>query len=138
MTADTKAQGDLAELPERAMRAAPVGQEQWPFPKVDYYTADQMREYGRACVAALRSPGTQEGEPSDERAAFEAWFEERRLRTWREAGCDKDRGPIPSAAWAAGSRPTMWEGWSARATLAQALKERPQGDAARAGGEGSC
>lgn len=66
MTADTQAQGDLPELPVCAMRAAPVGSERWPFPKVGYFTADQMREYGRACVAAaLQGRGTQEGEPSE-------------------------------------------------------------------------
>lgn len=63
MTADTQAQGDLPELPEpRAIRAGHA------FPKVyaSAYTADQMREYGRACAAAaLQGRGTQEGEPSE-------------------------------------------------------------------------
>lgn len=47
---------DLPELPD-AMLNLRFG-----------YDAHQMREYGRACVAALRSPGTQEGEPSEAEA----------------------------------------------------------------------
>lgn len=50
MSTDDRTQG----LPERAIRAAPVGQEAWPFPKVDYYTADQMREHAAAAIALER------------------------------------------------------------------------------------
>ena len=53
-----------------------------------------------------------------EREAFEAWFEQERTRTWFAAGCDKDRGPIPSEFWAMGIKADWWTGWQARSALA--------------------
>jgi hypothetical protein len=50
MTTAIKTASEL-DLPEPAMRAARVGNEAWLFPKVGYYTADQMRDYGRQCAA---------------------------------------------------------------------------------------
>ena len=41
----------LPPLPEPAMRAAPSNG--WPFPKVGYYTAEQMQEYAKAYAAKL-------------------------------------------------------------------------------------
>jgi hypothetical protein len=55
----------LPQLPEPAMRAAPVGQERWPFPKVGYFTADQMRAYAAAALA------TQPPAPADRVALAE-------------------------------------------------------------------
>ncbi|WP_428418184.1 hypothetical protein [Methylibium sp.] len=47
----------LPSLPEPAMRAAPVGQEAWPFPRVGYYTAEQMNEHARRAIESLsRAP----------------------------------------------------------------------------------
>lgn len=55
---------------------------------------------------------------NQEREAFEAWFEQERTRTWFAAGCDKDRGPIPSEFWAMGIKADWWTGWQARSALA--------------------
>lgn len=44
----------LPPLPEPALRAAPVGQERWPFPKVGYYTAEQMRAHAQPAPGTLR------------------------------------------------------------------------------------
>jgi hypothetical protein len=48
----------LPSSPQAAMRAAPVGQGKWPFPKVDYFTAEQMHAYAIAyAVACLEASG---------------------------------------------------------------------------------
>jgi hypothetical protein len=66
-----------------------------------------------------------------ERKAFEAWWPENKLRTWRVAGCDKDRGPVPSAAWGEGFKADMLIGfqagaaWQARASVAQSEAPKP-------------
>lgn len=64
-----------------------------------------------------------------EEDTFDVWFEQYRMQTWLSAGCDKDRGPEPSAAWGLGSRQSLLRGWLARAALtphtpAQAIIER--------------
>ena len=48
-----------------------------------------------------------------QRAEFNAWWESDRLRTWVEAGCEKDRGPVPTPAWGSGFREHAWSGWLA-------------------------
>jgi hypothetical protein len=58
-----------------------------------------------------------------EEDTFEVWFEQYRMQTWLSAGCHKDRGPEPSAAWGLGSRQSLLRGWMARAALSHAPAE---------------
>jgi hypothetical protein len=58
-----------------------------------------------------------------EEDTFEVWFEQYRMQTWLSAGCHKDRGPEPSAAWGLGSRQSLLRGWLARAALSHAPAE---------------
>lgn len=59
-----------------------------------------------------------------ERAAFEAWFEEWRRAEWNLLCAD--RGQDPTTAWAQGLKSWMQEGWQARAAWGVKL----EGDAA--------
>jgi hypothetical protein len=54
----------------------------------------------------------------DEQDTFNVWFEQYRQQSWLSAGCDKDRGPVASAAWGLGRRSSLLRGWLARAALA--------------------
>jgi hypothetical protein len=47
---------------------------------------------------------------------FDIWWQQEKLRTWRQAGCHIDRGETPSVNWGEGKRPDVWRGWLARAT----------------------
>jgi hypothetical protein len=58
--------------------------------------------------------------PHDEEDTFNVWFEQYRMQTWLSAGCDKERGPGPSASWALGYRDQLLRGWLAHAALSQA------------------
>jgi hypothetical protein len=77
-------------------------------------------------LAALASPPPQATGALSEEAeqeGFEVWFEQYRMQTWISSGCDKDRGPQPSAAWGLGSRQSLLRGWLARAALSSAKRE---------------
>lgn len=65
-----------------------------------------------ALAAALQGRA-QEGEPSDERAAFEAWA--------RSDGYRVERAPEPFV-YDMGSTACVWKAWQARAALAQGAK----------------
>ncbi|MDM0024122.1 hypothetical protein [Variovorax saccharolyticus] len=148
MTADTQAQGDLPELP-KGKTFVEVFYSSKSDKSDGWYAADQMREYGRLCVAAALQGRAQEGEPSDEgyermRRALtiianwalpetgKFWDEEKTRPTSYETeyGSNGARDYMRSLA----SMTLLAVG--DRAALAQAQKERVQGDAARAGGEG--
>lgn len=69
-----------------------------------------------ARIAAERN-GFQAPEGGDS-AAFEAWFQERKQRTWRESGHDFGRGETAPVNWSEGLKGWLLEGWQARAALA--------------------
>jgi hypothetical protein len=53
--------------------------------------------------------------------AFDAWFEQYRRESWVRSGCDRYRGPEPSANWSQGMRWELKRGWdAARAAIAKA------------------
>jgi hypothetical protein len=60
-------------------------------------------------------------EIEQDRKEFAVWWEEERLRTWVEYGCDKDRGPFPSEQWSQGYR-----GHTERGYLAAREKSRAE------------
>lgn len=66
-----------------------------------------------AFAAALRSPVTQEGEPSDERAAFEAWIA-------KDCGDLRTFGSGRNIHYSNSAVNNAWTGWNRRAALAQA------------------
>lgn len=109
MTADTQAQGDLLKLAQQH------GAEVSKFQGVEMVVFDRCE--WDAFAAALQGRA-QEGEPSDEEdAARYRWMRAQRHHDLHGKRLDA----------AIDER---------RAALAQAQKERVQGDAARAGGEG--
>ena len=46
--------GVMPSLPKADLRAAPVGQERWPFPKADYYAAETVLAYAQSCMEEWR------------------------------------------------------------------------------------
>ena len=96
----------LPSLPEPAMRAAPVGQEAWPFPRVGYYTAEQMNEHARRAIESLsRAPDR----PSDdalwdqtmrERDNYHEWADKLSERISRFIGLDIGEHSSANNPWA--------------------------------------
>lgn len=94
---------------------------------IEYSGAERLALEAADLLAALRSPGTQEGEPSD--AVLQRTSE--LMRAIDAYAFDyAEEGKL--------GKSRIFVERELRAALAQALKERPQGDAVRTGGEGSC